>query len=283
MTYREIPPAPADGAHPLGRHVNHDPRSRAFAHLASGRTLQSVRHTRHAPVLDQGSLGSCTGNALTGALASDPLYAGLPSGTELDEAKAVEIYSAATKVDPYDGDYPPTDTGSDGLSVAKVATTLGLISGYRHAFSLDDALDALQDGPVITGVNWFAGFDNPDGDGNVSISGAIRGGHEIVVDQYDADHGRIGLTNSWGEGWGLDGRFFMSTATWGKLLEQDGDATILVPANAPAPTPEPTPTGGASFLDADPVLAARVARAAARRGMSIEDWLLNNLKHYFTR
>ncbi|GAA4344868.1 hypothetical protein [Angustibacter luteus] len=283
MTYRTIHTS-TDGEHPLGRHVNHDPRSRAYAHLSTGRTLQSVRHTRHVPVFDQGSLGSCTGNALTGALATDPLFGGLPQGTTLDEDKAVEIYSAATKIDPYDGEYPPDDTGSDGLSVAKVAQSLGLISGYRHAFSLADALDALQDGPVITGVEWFAGFDRPSADGTVEISGEVRGGHEIVVDEYDAATGKIGLTNSWGDGWGVDGRFHMTAATWGKLLDRQGDVTILVPATAPAPTPDPTPVpDSATFLNADPVVAARVARAAARRGLSIEEWLLRHLKGYFDR
>src|SRR3954471_15061773 len=97
----------------LGRHVNHDPRSRAYAYLATGRTLQPVRHTRHAAVLDQGNLGSCTGNAMTGALASDPLYAGLPSGTTLDENLAVHLYSVATSMDDFNGTYPPEDTGSD--------------------------------------------------------------------------------------------------------------------------------------------------------------------------
>jgi hypothetical protein len=268
--------------HRLGRHVNHDPRSRSFAYLSSGRTLQSVRHTRHAPVFDQGNLGSCTGNAMVGALACDPLYAGLPAGTTLDEKLAVHVYSVATGLDNYPGTYPPDDTGSDGLSVAKAAQQAGYISGYRHAFSVDDALDALQDGPVITGIDWYAGFDNPAADGLVAISGAIRGGHEVVVDEYDASTGRIGITNSWGTGWGVQGRFFMTAATWDKLLGHDGDATILVPANKPAPTPTPTPSvDGATFLDADPVLAARVARAAARRGLTVEEWLLATLKRYF--
>ena len=174
-------------------------------------------------------------------------------------------------------------TALPGLTPQRgAAEQQGLISGYRHAFSLADALDALQDGPVITGIDWYAGFDNPAADGLVDISGAIRGGHEIVVDEYDATTGRIGLTNSWSTSWGVDGRFYMTTATWGKLLEHDGDATILVAANQPAPTPTPTPTHeNAKFLDADPVLAARVDRAAARRGLTVEDWLLQHLRHYF--
>ncbi|GAB3592091.1 hypothetical protein GCM10027446_12130 [Angustibacter peucedani] len=282
MSNREIPEIPLAG-HRLGRHVNHDPRSRAYAHFARERTLESVRHHRHAPVLDQGDLGSCTGNAMVGAAACDPLFAGLPQRTTLDEDLAVRLYSAATSLDDYAGTYPPTDTGSDGLSVAKAAKAAGLISGYRHAFTLEDALDALQDGPVLTGIDWYAGFDEPAADGTVTISGAIRGGHEIVVDEYDAATGRIGLTNSWGRGWGVDGRFYMTTSTWAQLLAQDGDVTVLVPATAPPPEPDPDPIPDtATFLDADPVLAGHVVRAAARRGMTVDAWLTQRLRRYFS-
>jgi hypothetical protein len=34
--------------------------------------------TRRIPVLDQGDLGSCTGNAATGVLGSEPFYGTLP-------------------------------------------------------------------------------------------------------------------------------------------------------------------------------------------------------------
>ncbi|MEV5953720.1 hypothetical protein AB0M11_08075, partial [Streptomyces sp. NPDC051987] len=49
----------------LGRHIEHDPRSRAYA-LSEDllpSTYTSAVHTVRIPVLDQGSLGSCTGNA----------------------------------------------------------------------------------------------------------------------------------------------------------------------------------------------------------------------------
>lgn len=46
----------------LGRVVDHDERSRLYqARLAT--TQRSVLWGHHAPVLDQGELGSCTGNA----------------------------------------------------------------------------------------------------------------------------------------------------------------------------------------------------------------------------
>lgn len=58
------------------------------------------------------------------------------------------------------------------------------------------------------------------------------------------------------------------------------------PAPAPTPTPIPTPVpipptgGGASFQLSDPV-AARVAKAAALRHVSGQDWLERHLRHYF--
>lgn len=40
--------------YPLGRNVNHDPRSRAYVFDTTGITVQSVKHARRIPVLDQG-------------------------------------------------------------------------------------------------------------------------------------------------------------------------------------------------------------------------------------
>ena len=63
--YRErIPTAPGI-PFPLGRHINHDPESRRYAYPETDRVLQSVRWPRRTPVLDQGNLGSCTGNAVS--------------------------------------------------------------------------------------------------------------------------------------------------------------------------------------------------------------------------
>ena len=50
----------------LGRLIEHDERSRRYAFDASKVKLASVHHERRVPVLDQGDLGSCTGNAMTG-------------------------------------------------------------------------------------------------------------------------------------------------------------------------------------------------------------------------
>src|SRR5690242_20178409 len=115
MKVRRIPEYYVHGKR-LGRHVRHDPRSLRYlypAHEVDG--LVSVRHVRFIPVLDQGDLGSCTGNAAEGAVGTSPLFEALPDGNlsnptddgDLDEQQAIALYSAATALDDYDGTYPP--------------------------------------------------------------------------------------------------------------------------------------------------------------------------------
>jgi hypothetical protein len=255
---RRIPELP--GAGRLGRHVRHDPRSLSYLYPEGDVAgLKSVRHRRVIPVLDQGNLGSCTGQAAEGCIGTDPFYGTLLVGTPVptldatvDEDQAIALYSAATSLDGYAGEYPPEDTGSDGLSVAKACVAAGLISGYQHATSLNAALTALASTPVITGVNWYDSFDSPDGDGLISIKpGAqVRGGHEFVVDELDVAKRRVGFTNSWSESWGKSGRGFLSWADFGRLLSEQGDVTVFVPLSQPAPTPTPTPPGP---VPADPL------------------------------
>lgn len=222
----------------FGRHVNHDSRSRDYA-FRSAAPLVTTVHARQIPILDQGSLGSCTGNAAIGAVGTSPLVEALPKGTTLDEGKAVDVYSRATEIDPFDGTYPPDDTGSDGLSVAKACKEMNLISGYQWAFSLPDALAAIMTYPVITGVNWYEGFNYPDSRGRVKISGDILGGHEFEVLGLDVDAKTVLCANSWGRGWGAAGYFTMTWDDWGRLLSEEGDVTVLLPLTVPAPTPVP--------------------------------------------
>jgi C1A family cysteine protease len=265
----------------LGRNVNHDVRSLRYLVSSPARALQSTEHERVTPVLDQGSLGSCTGNASCGALGTKPIYDALPSGhPALDESLAVNIYSEATKIDPYDGTYPPTDTGSDGLSVAKVCTTMGFISGYLHATSLEAMQNALQDTPVIVGVNWYEGFDNPDSNGVVTVSGKVRGGHEFEVIGIDMEKSLFHAVNSWGTGWGVNGHFYFSFDSMTRLLSEDGDCTQLLPLTVPAPTPTPTPTD-VTFPGADPAVDARIRTAASRGKLGLADWQNNHYKKYF--
>lgn len=251
--------------HPLlGRQVNHDPRSRAYPVAPTATALTAVRHVAHVGILDQGQLGSCTGNAGVGAAYREPFFKdGMifwPTYPP-NEAGAVSLYSEATQLDDDPGTYPPTDTGSDGLSVAKALQKAGIISGYLHAFTLQSALLQLMSTPLITGITWYNSMFNPGMDGVLVVdpSSGVAGGHELCVDEYVPAAGQVpalvGGPNSWGTSWGKDGRWYMVVDDWAKLLADDGDVTAFVPATQPAPTPTPTPSPAD---DADATLWAAV-------------------------
>jgi hypothetical protein len=217
----------------LGRHIEHDPKSRDYGITTKYATtqLKRVHHRRYGIAFDQGDLGSCTGNAAAGCLNTLPdRVKGAPL---LNEANAVNLYSVATAEDDIPGTYPPDDTGSSGLGVAKACYKLAYITEYRHAFSIDDALSALQERPIITGVNWYEGFDEPDAEGYVEIAGQVRGGHEFEILGFephstDIAQSMVIAENSWGTTWGYRGRFRFTVATWDQLLSEQGDATILI-------------------------------------------------------
>ena len=213
----------------LGRNIRHDARSLNFPFNTAGLEIKNVKHKRYIPIFNQGSLGSCTGNAGVGSIHTFPfpdkknnIYPGTQDG-------AIKLYSDATAIDPFFGTFPPTDTGSDGLSIAKALKAAGLIERYEHTFTLQDALKAGTKYSWITGTMWYSDMFNPDSEGRVYPTGNASGGHEYQLSEIDADNGRIWFFNSWGKEWGVKGRFWMTWEDFGTLLSKSGDVTILIP------------------------------------------------------
>jgi len=226
----------------LGRNLWLDARS--LAHMVEnnvqemGQPLKSRQWERVLAVLDQGQLGSCTGNAGTGALGTQPFYDAVgrtvlpaPGDAAAGEDYAVQLYKDATVVDGYPGTYPPDDTGSSGLAICKVLTSRGTIAGYQWARTAYGFLRLLQNGPVLQGMPWYRAFFTPDPNGfidsdpNWSSSG-LAGGHEVEavaveLDTADAFSSVITYVNSWGTGWGDAGRFRMRLRTYEQLKSVD--------------------------------------------------------------
>jgi len=207
----------------LGRIVQHDPRSFGFPAVLAP-ALKTVTHRHYGPALDQGSIGSCTGNAAADALNTVPLRRGRRLLTEVD---AQDLYHQATILDGFPGTWPPTDTGSSGLAVAKASVKAGWVGSYTHAFGLDQALAALVLAPVIVGTNWHQDMFTPDPAGYLHPTGAVAGGHEYALVGLDVKRKRVTMLNSWGPSWGRNGRAYLTFTDLGQLLADQGDVVAL--------------------------------------------------------
>ena len=212
----------------LGRKVNHDLRSLSYGFDTNNIVIKDVSHKRLIPILDQGQVGSCTGNAGIGAINTEPFTQSATPHYTPDENGALKLYADAERVDGGIG-YPPEDVGSSGLSIAKALLQAGLISGYQHTFTLNDALKALTVYPVIVGINWYTHMFTPDPDGRVHLTGTVEGGHEVQAYKIDCENGRIWFHNSWGTQWGVQGDFYLTWQDFATLLAQQGDVTVLLP------------------------------------------------------
>lgn len=227
-----------DTPYPLSRHIEHDSRSRHFAFegVAAG---VSVTWPHNTPVLNQGNVGSCTGNAMA-QLLNCRMFAPCRLGKiSLNESDALHLYSIATHEDGFGPSqyYPPHDEGSSGLGVAKAATYLGYIDSYRHCFTLSQLQAAIETQPVITGTSWTNSMFQPDPKtGFVSVGplndSTVAGGHEYLIQGIEYNNKAIVCLNSWGTSWGggdglTPGQFRISFNDYESLLADQGD--IIVP------------------------------------------------------
>jgi hypothetical protein len=179
------------------RHKSHEKRVRAPVSAADPAWANVFWQSNLAEPLDQGSLGSCTGNAAVGCVSTQPFK------LALTEADAVNVYSLATKLDTFAGTYPPTDSGSDGKSACKALVQLGFAKSCTAFVGYTDALSRLQTQPIMVGMNWYSSQFTVNNCGGMTVSGTLEGGHEPKGVGYDAGNKRVWFENSWGNSWGV--------------------------------------------------------------------------------
>lgn len=222
----------------LGRHVHHDSRSFDFRFPWDKPTQTNSLWTSSTGPLNQGQVGSCTGNATADWLNTDfadEVRLNYHGNAFLTEADALAIYGLATKLADPASFYPPNDTGSDGVHVAEAAEQLGYVDTYAHTFSFAALQAALEITPVIIGTTWTKTMFNPV-NGLVSVGALtddnIAGGHEYLGAGIDWAAQQIICRNSWGDqdawpGCKPGGYFAVGFADFERLLADQGDVTVL--------------------------------------------------------
>lgn len=206
-------------------------------------------------VLDQGSLGSCVANAGFQAIRiwhRGHNHTAAPLGSRLFGYWWARAYHDATKQDagtyirlffqaigkfgfcpedvwpykPHDKirgvpmwqKQPPLAALERGLAQKTKGETLA----YRRIYEtgserVQAVMRAVASGhPVVFGTDVPTSFGASDVFDRPRAGESIAGGHAMLIDGYDQSGARFDVLNSWGRGWGRNGRIWMTAEalTW---------------------------------------------------------------------
>ena len=211
---------------------------RDYPYTLSGSQQSNIVDLRNycSTIEDQGKLGSCTGNAIAGAIELlhkrqnrtldisrlfiyyyERLLIGTvnyDSGAYIrDGIKACYTYGAPTEnLWPYNiSKFRTKPTNAAIIDAAKRKVKL-----YQRAADFNAVIDAINSGyPVIVGFNVYSSFDTKA----VTNTGVmpypnvnkekLLGGHAVLIVGYNKNNNTFIVRNSWGKYWGDNGYFYM--------------------------------------------------------------------------
>jgi C1A family cysteine protease len=223
-----------------------------------------LTQTYSVPVVDQGNLGSCTGNGIAAALAYLQLQekesmvfpsrlfiyynerviensVSQDAGADIrDGIKSVVSQGYCAEADwPYD----ITQFATQPSATAYADAIKEEVKTYQ-AVNVDpnSVMQALASGfPVVVGFDVYSSFMNAPG-GDVPMPGSgerLEGGHCFILVGYDQATQRFKFQNSWGSGWGQSG---FGTIPFAYLPH--GSDFWVITGDSSTPTPGPTPDPG---------------------------------------
>lgn len=171
--------------------------------------------------LDQNGFPHCVGYSCTHLRSGSPVrIAGLQN------SDADRLYFDCKAVDGYPGD------GTWVRVAAQIMREQGFISTYLWAQNMDEVKTwLLTKGPLVVGTVWTDKMFRPGIDGLLDISGEIVGGHAYLIDGINVTSQKARIMNSWGLGWGLNGRAWLKLADLESLIfDLDGECLAALEA-----------------------------------------------------
>lgn len=168
--------------------------------------------------LNQGSTGHCCG------FSRASYGINLPVHVNYTDEDGHRFYYQCKEID---GD-PGKENGSSIRSVAKSLKADHRIEAY--AFAPDMATIKywlLNRGPMIVGTVWLMNMFTPRLDNTLDVTGDIAGGHAYLINEWTKDN-FIGIQNSWGPTWGINGKAYISAEDFERLFKFDGEALAAV-------------------------------------------------------
>jgi C1A family cysteine protease len=240
------------------------PDERDYVYAASSPSLPDTVDLRPhmSPIVNQGSLGSCTANAIVSGLREFLALKDAPAGQTLTRLSRLFLYwherdlentvstdSGATLRDgmrvlanigvPPEDDYPYmenifTDAPS---SEAEQHATANKITEYHRVMGFTDMQSALSSGlPVVIGMYVYPSFESTTTSGIVAAvdktTETVLGGHALTVVGYkkidNVDYAIV--RNSWGTDWGDNGYCYVPRTYWDAGIVVDMWTGSLAPA-----------------------------------------------------
>ena len=211
-----------------------------------------------SPVFDQGKIGSCTGNALAGALEFLELSELKAGGSEVftkgkflhfsrlfiyfnerdlegtpDQDSGAQLRDGIKTLNHFGAcreslwKYSPSLVFSKPSAQAYADAKGHAITSYLRLQTLAEMKQCLADGfPFVFGFTVYESFETPDvaRTGVMPLPAAgerVLGGHAVMAVGYDDSSKRLIVRNSWGPKWGESGYFTMPYAYIEKKLAQD--------------------------------------------------------------
>jgi hypothetical protein len=187
--------------------------------------------------LDQQSEGACVPHGIVADALASPARVKMPH--DQAQALAFQGYRWCQRNDPWPGeDYEGTDVNT-GMKWGRL---MGWWTGWRWAFNLNELRVALEEGPVVLGLDWYSEMYTA-ARGVLRVRGEVVGGHAILATGYTPHHDRLGgpawrLKNSWGPDWGANGSAWISAPDLDRILfRAGGEAAVPVNRTVPKGTP----------------------------------------------
>jgi hypothetical protein len=175
-----------------------DPRNKMYrvATPSPGLHLQS-RFWIPGQLLDQGQEGACVPHGVVGEAVASPVRVKLPDS----QAVAWEGYDWCRRHDEFEGDFTEGTSVRAGMNWGR---SKGWWDGYDWAFNMGELRSALEEGPVVVGVEWRKSMYVAKG-GMVNVRGQHAGWHCLVITGYTPHHrGLRGPAYRWRNSWWLE-------------------------------------------------------------------------------